>query len=70
MPSYADTKTDSISMVFPTTPSSKWGIQTGDILTHIGKCELKEVYSYMDCLSKVISGEELPVNHHSEKANP
>ncbi len=62
MPSYADTKDGlHIDGVSDNRPAANAGIQTGDILTHIGKCEIKEVYSYMDCLSKVNSGEELPV---------
>ena len=42
-------------------PADLAGIKAGDILKKIGTCEVKEVYSYMDCLSKVNSGDELPV---------
>ena len=63
MPSYADTKDGlHIDGVSENRPAANAGIKSGDILTKIGKCEVKEVYSYMDCLSKVNSGEELPVS--------
>ena len=37
------------------------GILEGDILTKIGTCEIKEVYGYMDCLSKLKIGDEREV---------
>ncbi len=62
MPSYADSKDGlHIDGVSDNKPAAKAGIVSGDILTKIGKCEVKEVYSYMDCLAKVNSGDELPV---------
>jgi Tol biopolymer transport system component len=62
MPSYADSKDGlHIDGVSENRPAAKAGILTKDILTKIGKCEVKEVYSYMDCLSKVNSGDEIPV---------
>ena len=62
MPNYADTKDGlHIDGVSENRPAALAGIREGDILTQIGKCEVKEVYSYMDCLSKVNSGEEHPV---------
>lgn len=62
MPSYADSKDGmTIDGVMDNRPASKAGIQAGDVLTKIGKCNIKEVYSYMECLSKVNSGETLPV---------
>ena len=62
MPSYADTKDGlHIDGVTEKRPAADAGIQSGDILLKIGKCEVKEVYSYMDCLAKVNSGDELPV---------
>lgn len=62
MPSYADTKDGlHIDGVTEKRPAAEAGIQSGDILLKIGKCEVKEVYSYMDCLAKINSGEELPV---------
>jgi S1-C subfamily serine protease len=42
-------------------PAQIAGILEGDILTKIGTCEIKEVYGYMDCLSKINAGDELPV---------
>ncbi|MFV0531474.1 MAG: M20/M25/M40 family metallo-hydrolase [Flavobacteriales bacterium] len=58
MPSYADT-TDGLHIdgVSENRPAANAGIETGDVLTKIGKCEVKEVYSYMECLSKINSGE-------------
>lgn len=62
MPSYADTKDGlHIDGVTEKRPAADAGIQSGDILLKIGKCEVKEVYSYMDCLAKINSGEKLPV---------
>lgn len=62
MPSYEDTKDGlHIDGVTENRPASNAGIMAGDILTKIGTCEVKEVYSYMDCLSKVNSGDEIPV---------
>jgi hypothetical protein len=62
MPSYADTKDGlHIDGVSENRPAANAGIQAGDILTKIGNCEIREVYSYMDCLAKINSGEEHPV---------
>ncbi|MGZ5209724.1 MAG: M20/M25/M40 family metallo-hydrolase, partial [Kaistella sp.] len=62
MPSYADSKDGlQIDGVTEKRPADLAGIKAGDILIRIGKCGVKEVYSYMDCLSKVNSGDELPV---------
>ena len=62
MPSYADTKDGlHIDGVTDNRPGSNAGMIAGDVLTKIGKCEIKEVYSYMECLAKVNSGDELPV---------
>jgi S1-C subfamily serine protease len=62
MPSYADNKDGMlIDGVMDNRPAAKAGIEQGDVLTKIGKCEVKEVYSYMDCLAKINSGEEHPV---------
>ena len=62
MPSYADSKDGLyIDGVTEKRPADLAGIKAGDILKKIGTCEVKEVYSYMDCLSKINSGDELPV---------
>ena len=62
MPSYADSKDGlHIDGVTEKRPADLAGIKAGDILKRIGTCEVKEVYSYMDCLSKVNAGDELPV---------
>lgn len=39
----------------------KAGLKEGDILTKIGDCTIKEVYGYMECLSKIVSGESKKV---------
>ena len=62
MPSYADSKDGlQIDGVTEKRPADLAGIRAGDVLIRIGKCEVKEVYSYMDCLSKINSDDELPV---------
>ncbi|MGC4129570.1 MAG: M20/M25/M40 family metallo-hydrolase [Bergeyella sp.] len=62
MPSYADSKDGMvIDGVSENRPAADAGIQAGDKLIRIGKCEVKEVYTYMECLSKVNSGETHPV---------
>lgn len=42
-------------------PANIAGILEGDIITKIGECPIKEVYSYMDCLAKLNSGDEREV---------
>jgi Tol biopolymer transport system component len=42
-------------------PANIAGILEGDIITKIGECPVKEVYSYMDCLAKLNSGDEKEV---------
>ena len=42
-------------------PAHKAGILSGDVLTKIGDCEIKEVYGYMNCLSKINAGDEKEV---------
>lgn len=42
-------------------PAHTAGIVQGDVITKIGDCPIKEVYSYMDCLSKLNSGDEKEV---------
>ena len=62
MPSYADTKDGlHVDGVTENRPAAVAGIQQGDIVTKIGDCEIKEVYSYIECLSKIKPGDELPV---------
>ncbi len=43
--------------------AQKAGLKDGDILLKIGDCAIKEVYSYMDCLSKITSGETKEVTY-------
>ncbi|QBN18460.1 M20/M25/M40 family metallo-hydrolase [Flavobacterium nackdongense] len=62
MPNYADSSDGlHVDGVTEDRPAQKAGILAGDIITKIGSCDVKEVYSYMECLSKIKSGEELPV---------
>ncbi len=62
MPSYADSKDGlHIDGVTENRPAAHAGIQAGDILKKIGNCVVTEVYSYMDCLAKINSGDVLPV---------
>jgi Tol biopolymer transport system component len=62
MPNYADSSDGlHVDGVTDDRPAQKAGILAGDIITKIGTCEVKEVYSYMECLSKIKSGDELPV---------
>jgi Tol biopolymer transport system component len=42
-------------------PAHEAGIVAGDILVKIGECEIKEVYGYMDCLTKLNVGDEKDV---------
>jgi len=44
-------------------PADLAGIKEGDIITKIGTCEIKEIYSYMECLSKINSGDELSLTY-------
>lgn len=43
-------------------PASLAGLESGDILVKIGDCEIKNVYSYMDCLTKFSAGETVEVH--------
>ena len=42
-------------------PADAAGIKAGDVITKIGTCDVKEVYTYMECLGKINGGDELPV---------
>jgi Zn-dependent M28 family amino/carboxypeptidase len=62
MPSYSDSGDGMmIDGVQENRPAGNAGIRAGDKLVKIGKCEVKEVYTYMDCLSKINAGETHPV---------
>ncbi|MBD8018155.1 PDZ domain-containing protein [Kaistella pullorum] len=62
MPNYADTKDGMlIDGVSENRPAALAGIKAGDVLKRIGTCEVSEIYSYMDCLSRVNPGDQLPV---------
>lgn len=43
-------------------PAQLAGIKEGDVITKIGDCDIKEVYSYMDCLGKINLGDVKEVN--------
>lgn len=58
MPSYADSNDGlHIDGVVDGKTADKAGIKTGDVLVKIGDCEIKEVYGYMECLSKINPGD-------------
>ena len=58
MPSYADSLDGlKVDGVMDGRPGKRAGLQQGDIITKIGDCEITEVYSYMECLSKVNEGD-------------
>lgn len=38
-------------------PADNAGIKQGDVITKIGDCRVKEIYSYMECLSELGSGD-------------
>lgn len=42
-------------------PAHKAGLESGDILTRIGDCPIKDVYAYMDCLAKFNAGDTVEV---------
>ncbi len=59
MPNYADNgKGLKIDGVIDGRPADKAGILTGDILLSIGDCKVTEIYSYMECLSHLKSGDQ------------
>lgn len=64
MPSYADS-TDGMKVdgVMDGRPGKKAGLQQGDVITQIGDCEVKEVYSYMECLSKLNEGDTVEMTY-------
>jgi len=42
-------------------PAEKGGILAGDIIIKINDCEISDVYAYMDCLSRLNTGDKLKV---------
>ncbi|MBP7822110.1 MAG: PDZ domain-containing protein, partial [Saprospiraceae bacterium] len=56
-----------IDAVIENRPAQMAGLEAGDIITFIGTCPVKEVYGYMDCLSKIKSGDELEVTYMRNK---
>lgn len=59
MPDYADYGDGlHIDGVTEGRTADKAGVLAGDILTKIGDCSIKDVYGYMECLSKLKSGDE------------
>ena len=67
MPSYADS-TDGMKVdgVMNERPGKKAGLQQGDIIKKIGDCEVKEVYTYMECLSKLNEGDTVEMIYERE----
>ena len=64
MPDYAD-HGDGLHLdgVTEGRPADLAGIKEGDVITKIGTCDVKEVYTYMECLGKINPGDELPVTY-------
>ena len=64
MPDYADYGDGlHIDGVTDDRPASKAGIESGDVIIKMGDCDIKEVYSYMDCLAKFKIGETIDVTY-------
>lgn len=58
MPSYAGGNDGLvIDGVVDGKPAQKAGMKAGDVLIQIGDCKVTEVYSYMECLSKINPGD-------------
>lgn len=65
MPDYAfDKKGMRIDGVTDGKPAAKAGIKTGDIVLKIGEFEIKDVYAYMDALTKFKKGDTTKVVVH------
>ena len=45
------------------------GLKQGDIITQIGECPVKEIYSYMECLAKIEAGETLEIKYIRDGEN-
>lgn len=62
MPNYSDDGNGlKVDGVIQNRPADHAGIQTGDIIIKIGDCEIKEVYSYMECLANFSAGDKTTV---------
>lgn len=67
MPDYADNlKGLRVDGVIEDRPGDKAGLKTGDIIKRIGHCMVKDVYDYMDCLSKFNTGDAVDVEVERE----
>ena len=65
MPDYAfDKKGMRIDGVTDGKPAAKAGIKTGDIVLKIGEFEIKDVYAYMDALTKFKKGDSTKIVVH------
>ncbi|MFN0204066.1 MAG: M28 family peptidase, partial [Bacteroidia bacterium] len=58
-----------LEAVIENRPAQKAGIEASDIITKIGSCEIKDVYSYMDCLAKLNAGDEVEVTFKRKGEN-
>lgn len=59
MPDYADYGDGlHIDGVVDGKVADKAGVKSGDVLIGIGDCKIKDVYGYMECLSKLQAGDE------------
>lgn len=62
MPSYAsDVQGLKVDGVTEGKPAHKAGIKTGDVIIQMGDYEIKDIYGYMDALSKFTKDQSVPV---------
>lgn len=67
MPDYSDEiKGLKVDGVIDGRPGDVAGLKTGDIITQIDECAIKDVYDYMNCLSKFQPGDKVTVNVERE----
>lgn len=64
MPDYTDYGDGlHVEAVMDNRPAQIAGLKDKDIITKIGDCAIKDVYGYMECLSKFKSGDEVTITY-------
>lgn len=65
MPNYASEGENGLIVdgVMEGRPGEEAGLKQGDVITQIGDCPVKEIYSYMECLAKIEPGTTLEVKY-------
>lgn len=64
MPSYVDSDNGmKVDGVMEGRTGQKAGLKQGDVITKIGDCEVKEIYSYMECLSELNAGDKVELRY-------